>query len=202
MGEIVGVVGRAIEREGDAERVGAVPALRGRAWMHLQRVILALPSSSLGSAHPALVWLVPVRLPLSKNGKKKSPEQVESHDRPARSPFIAQLARNRSLVGWTMPARLLALHYATAVLLRLPAIVFDISATQRLDFSPLARGRKADAYIIGALQSTDDYYLVSTGVLVGLFVCSFVGAANPAVDIHGARARGSIPPGREPETRV
>ncbi|GHJ87170.1 hypothetical protein NliqN6_3572 [Naganishia liquefaciens] len=76
-------------------------------------------------------------------------------------PFIAQLARNKSLVGWTMPARLLALHYATAILLRLPAIVFDISATQRLDFSPLAKGRKADAYIIGALQSTDDYYLAS-----------------------------------------
>lgn len=29
-----------------------------------------------------------------------------------------------------MPFRLLSLHYATAVLLRLPAIVFDISATQ------------------------------------------------------------------------
>ncbi|KAJ9100562.1 hypothetical protein QFC21_003605 [Naganishia friedmannii] len=77
-------------------------------------------------------------------------------------PFIAQMARNTSLVGWRLPFRLLALHYATAVLLRLPAIVFDISATQRLDFSPLSAGRKADSYIIDALGSSDDYYLTFT----------------------------------------
>ncbi|KAJ9100347.1 hypothetical protein QFC20_005480 [Naganishia adeliensis] len=76
----------------------------------------------------------------------------------------AKRTRNRSLVGWTMPFRLLSLHYATAVLLRLPAIVFDISATQRLDFSPLAAGRKADSYIISALESSDDYYLTFTAL--------------------------------------
>ncbi|KAJ9093561.1 hypothetical protein QFC19_008288 [Naganishia cerealis] len=84
-------------------------------------------------------------------------------------PFIAQMARNASLVDWRLPFRLLALHYATAVLLRLPAIVFDISATQpfngqRLDFSPLAAGRKADSYIIDALASSDDYYLTFTAL--------------------------------------
>jgi hypothetical protein len=45
-------------------------------------------------------------------------------------PFIAQIARNKSLVGWGLVGRLMALGYATGVLVRLPGIVFDISATQ------------------------------------------------------------------------
>jgi hypothetical protein len=125
---VLGILRGTIIKASQEECVLAVSVVRGAPWCGLQFRILDLPKADCRGFDQAYVWSIPVCC-LFLGGSVTRLGQLTVVF-PSTRPFIAQLARNKSLVGWTMPFRLLSLHYATAVLLRLPAIVFDISATQ------------------------------------------------------------------------
>jgi hypothetical protein len=152
---------------------------------------------SLGVSDSGIVWVAHVRISAVFN---VCLSVFLIYSSPFDRPFIRNFARSSNLRlhnSFGLIIRVFIVQFATLLACRVPAVVLDVQATQvscgrchdiplysgadwylfekyqGFDFTPLARkgGMTSDKYLLEALQSSDDFYLVRIRNLCSIHSC-------------------------------